>query len=80
MGEAVQARRVCVAHCTRAGFVAGSPSADLPATVTTSLPLITRAIDIRKMPVSEAKRGYPVRLKAAIDQAGRHRKRNRIAR
>jgi len=47
---------------------------------TTSLPLITRAIDIRKMPVSEAKRGYPVRLKGAIDQAGRHRKRNRIAR
>jgi len=39
-----------------------------------------QGIDIRKMPVSEAKRGYPVRLKGAIDQAGRHRKRNRIAR
>jgi PAS domain S-box-containing protein len=33
---------------------------------TTSLPLINRAIDIRKMTVSEAKRGYPVRLKGVI--------------
>jgi PAS domain S-box-containing protein len=30
------------------------------------LPAITKAIDIRKMPISEAKRGYPVRLKGVV--------------
>jgi len=33
---------------------------------TTQLPVVTKAIDIRKMPASEAKRGYPVRLKGVI--------------
>jgi signal transduction histidine kinase/CheY-like chemotaxis protein len=31
-----------------------------------TLPAITKAIDIRKMSISEAKRGYPVRLKGVV--------------
>ena len=33
---------------------------------TPTLPVITKAIDIRKMSISEAKRGYPVQLKGVV--------------